>query len=808
MANIFDETLEVNNNIFLTQFPGTNNTGDNDSKRESIIQFKGFDSNIQEGVLASITASHSGSVTDHKGKIKFNINDGSSNNNLHNIMTIGPAEIKNSGALQASTNSPATITLASTASSTDDFYNNYNLKIISGNGIGQLRKIIDYVGSSKIATLESNWTTIPIANDNYEILSSSVSIIGDLNVSSIISSTNTTIKDNMIELNTGAASNTHDSGILIERGTTGDNAFMGWDESEDRFILGTTTAINTDTGDLTISPSPLEISNLFLKTNSSTINFGANSDVSLTHVPNTGLVLNSTTTNTDLTIKSSNTSDGEAHLTMISDNGENVGDGFQIKTINGQLTFASDHNLSGTYGETILTLTGHDTDNSRAVAITGTLDVTGDTSVSTFDSSGATSLATGGGAVNIASTGLMTTIKGTLNVDEAVTLDTTLDVTGDTSVSTFDSSGATSLATGGGAVDIASTGLMTTIKGTLNVDEAVTLDNNLSLVSDGVVLNFGVNNDVNLSHVHDTGILLNTDKQLQFRDSDIYINSNSDGNMTLNADTGINLNINNDNKVNITTTTTTFGTNITTSGITATGTLNTAILNTSGEVTFTGNGASITGGTGLNIFLGNIPTGLGSATNNVGLGVGSLNGITGTDNTVGIQNTAIGYNSGNSITTGTNNTCIGYEADTTSSTIQNEFTLGNGSITTLRCANQTIASLSDGRDKTNIVDSTYGLDFINTLRPIQFTWNKRVLVNGDETFSKNGKDELGFIAQDFQKVMPNNENDILDLVHDSNPDRLEARYGKLIPILTKAIQDLSGIVKELNEKIKKLESSP
>ena len=79
-------------------------------------------------------------------------------------------------------------------------------------------------------------------------------------------------------------------------------------------------------------------------------------------------------------------------LTMISDNGEDVGDGFQIKTVNGQLTIASDHNSSGTYGETILTLTGHDTDNSRAVAITGSLDVTGDTSVSTFDSSGTSTI--------------------------------------------------------------------------------------------------------------------------------------------------------------------------------------------------------------------------------------------------------------------------------------------------------------------------------------------------------------------------------------------------------------------------------
>ena len=73
----------------------------------------------------------------------------------------------------------------------------------------------------------------------------------------------------------------------------------------------------------------------------------------------------------------------------------------------------------------------------------------------------------------------MTNVKGALNVDQAVTLDSTLDVTGDTSVSTFDSTGATSLATAGGAVNIASSGAMTNVKGALNVDQAVTLSGNL-----------------------------------------------------------------------------------------------------------------------------------------------------------------------------------------------------------------------------------------------------------------------------------------------------------------------------------------
>ena len=97
------------------------------------------------------------------------------------------------------------------------------------------------------------------------------------------------------------------------------------------------------------------------------------------------------------------------------------------------------------------------------------------------------SITTMTGLTTVGSTGAMTTVKGTLNVDEAVTLDTTLDVTGDTSVSTFDSSGATSLATGGGVVNVASSGAMTTVKGTLNVDEAVTLDTTLDVAGNTVV---------------------------------------------------------------------------------------------------------------------------------------------------------------------------------------------------------------------------------------------------------------------------------------------------------------------------------
>ena len=75
------------------------------------------------------------------------------------------------------------------------------------------------------------------------------------------------------------------------------------------------------------------------------------------------------------TIKSSKATDGEALLNLISKNATAPGDGIQIKSLNGVLTIASDHNTKGTYNETIMTLTGHGTDSSKTTAITGNLDV-------------------------------------------------------------------------------------------------------------------------------------------------------------------------------------------------------------------------------------------------------------------------------------------------------------------------------------------------------------------------------------------------------------------------------------------------
>lgn len=63
-----------------------------------------------------------------------------------------------------------TITLAAGASASNDFYNGCLVRIISGTGSGQRRWITDYVGATKVATVDSNWITNPDNTSVYEVL--------------------------------------------------------------------------------------------------------------------------------------------------------------------------------------------------------------------------------------------------------------------------------------------------------------------------------------------------------------------------------------------------------------------------------------------------------------------------------------------------------------------------------------------------------------------------------------------------------------------------------------------------------------
>lgn len=178
-------------------------------------------------------------------------------------------------------------------------------------------------------------------------------------------------------------------------------------------------------------------------------------------------------------------------------------------------------------------------------------------------------------------------------------------------------------------------------------------------------------------------------------------------------------------------------------------------------------------------------------------------------------NTCMGTSTGNNIYSGDYNVLLGYNVDVGStshgnsiviganinSAASNEITLGNTSITSLKCAVTTITALSDERDKTDIQDISYGLDFINDLRPVQFTWNRR-----DGTWGT--KKDIGFIAQDLIDVeLDHASSSRTRLVNDNDPTHLHADYFRTYPILVKAVQELSEKCDALEARIATLEGA-
>lgn len=99
-----------------------------------------------------------------------------------------PTPVQESGAFQAGSATPGTLVLSLFASASDDFYNGWWVKVTSGVGIDQVRRIKDYVASTQTATLYVtadnvaptdtvgffdglDLVTAPAAADTYELYS-------------------------------------------------------------------------------------------------------------------------------------------------------------------------------------------------------------------------------------------------------------------------------------------------------------------------------------------------------------------------------------------------------------------------------------------------------------------------------------------------------------------------------------------------------------------------------------------------------------------------------------------------------------
>ena len=160
----------------------------------------------------------------------------------------------------------------------------------------------------------------------------------------------------------------------------------------------------------------------------------------------------------------------------------------------------------------------------------------------------------------------------------------------------------------------------------------------------------------------------------------------------------------------------------------------------------------------------------------------------------GDSNTAIGQAAGDNAT-GNENVFIGKDASGSTTSISNQVNIYNGSVTArFTGAASAWTFTSDERDKKNIEDLNIGLDFINQLKARKFVWEMR---NSDVD---KGKEASGFIAQEVLQVVNDNNAAYTGLVDTSNPEQYTLAATNLIPILVKAVQELSAEVAALKAK--------
>jgi trimeric autotransporter adhesin len=195
-------------------------------------------------------------------------------------------------------------------------------------------------------------------------------------------------------------------------------------------------------------------------------------------------------------------------------------------------------------------------------------------------------------------------------------------------------------------------------------------------------------------------------------------------------------------------------------------------------------------------------------------------------NTTGTENDFFGKSAGSNVTTGSYNVLVGSSSSTAAATSSNAqgfgynltcsdnyTTIGQGAAD-IRAEHgvATWATVSDERVKKDIEDATVGLAFINDLRPVTFNYknkgdlpeNFRGYEEGSTEVYKNSKSQHGFIAQEVKAAI-DKHSDIKDGfgMWDDNDLTGQQRVGEaaVIPVLVKAVQELSAEVEELKIKL-------
>jgi hypothetical protein len=177
-------------------------------------------------------------------------------------------------------------------------------------------------------------------------------------------------------------------------------------------------------------------------------------------------------------------------------------------------------------------------------------------------------------------------------------------------------------------------------------------------------------------------------------------------------------------------------------------------------------------------------------------------------NTTGGENTMIGLAAGASITTGGTSVGVGRCVLENLTTGNNNIAMGNGSgadaVGNFTNQSNKIAIgnnahdealikidwtvTSDLRDKTEIADVPYGLDFVNQITPIKYKFK-----TSRENDTPTGRSRYGFKAQEILEL----EGDNPILVNNNDEDNLKLTGAYLVPVLVNAIKELKARIEEL-----------
>ena len=199
--------------------------------------------------------------------------------------------------------------------------------------------------------------------------------------------------------------------------------------------------------------------------------------------------------------------------------------------------------------------------------------------------------------------------------------------------------------------------------------------------------------------------------------------------------------------------------------------------------------ATGSGGIAIGIEAGNFTSGNGNIA--VGYGANGSGAVTGS------RNISIGDATGYNVTSGGNNILIGTNAGRSGfqtpqslgsvTTNSNEIQMGNTSHTGayIQIAWTTV---SDARNKTNFKEIPLGLDFVSQLKPTSFEFKKE-----RESNEADGIERYGFLAQDILEL----EGDKPVIVNNNDKENLKYTSDHLIPVLVKAIQELTAKVEKL-----------